>query len=187
MDRLSELALKYGTDKVYRERTDGMANDSAHDYTPLYHELLKDRDIKKMLEIGIGEKKYSAPSLRMWAEYFPEAEVYGCDIDEGTFIADNPRVHCFRCDQSNRTSLRTVEAITGGNFDFIIDDGSHRIDHQRMTFEELFPLVKSGGIYVIEDVDHFHIVAQSIKVPFQVIGPHAPGRLMDHRIIIKKD
>jgi len=36
-----------------------------------------------------------------------------------------------------------------------IDDGSHRADHIRFTFEHVFPLLAPGGCYIIEDL-HFH-------------------------------
>jgi hypothetical protein len=39
-----------------------------------------------------------------------------------------------------------------GDFDIIIDDGSHINSHQIETFKILFPKLKSGGYYFIEDV-----------------------------------
>ena len=188
MTPLCEIALKYGTDKVFR-RDVGQPNGgySAHDYTTEYHEILKDRDVRKVLEVGIGEKKFSAPSLRMWAEYFPSAEIYGCDIDSSVFIDDNPRIHCFHCDQSNTMSLNQVGRITGGNLDLIVDDGSHRIEHQKLTFTMLFPLLNKGGVYIIEDIDRVQEVAKAIHVPYTVYKPHVPERLMDHRIIVVKE
>ncbi len=41
----------------------------------------------------------------------------------------------------------------GLEFDVIIDDGSHWEDHQYQTLANFFPYVKSGGFYVIEDVN----------------------------------
>jgi spermidine synthase len=187
MTPLCEIALKYGTDKAFRERTDGMEGDSAHDYTPYYHELLKDRNIRRVLEIGIGEKKYNAPSLRMWAEYFPQAEIYGCDIDIGVFVYDNPRIHCFHCDQSDSISLQQVVKQTGGNFDLIVDDGSHIIEHQMLTFRMLYSLLSPKGVYIIEDIDKVRQVASAVHVPYKIIPPHKEGRLLDHRIVVVKE
>lgn len=38
-----------------------------------------------------------------------------------------------------------------GNPEIIIDDGSHINEHVIETFKFLFPLLKVGGIYVVED------------------------------------
>jgi hypothetical protein len=39
-----------------------------------------------------------------------------------------------------------------GVIDIIVDDGSHVNEHIIKTFNHLFPLLKKGGIYVIEDL-----------------------------------
>jgi hypothetical protein len=39
-----------------------------------------------------------------------------------------------------------------GWFDIIVDDGSHINNHVTHTFEKLFPRIKPGGVYVVEDV-----------------------------------
>src|SRR5262249_19201573 len=40
----------------------------------------------------------------------------------------------------------------GIEFDLIIDDGSHRPDHQQITFGFFFKKLKTGGLYFIEDL-----------------------------------
>ncbi len=40
----------------------------------------------------------------------------------------------------------------GVEFDVIIDDGSHRPDHQQITLAALFPHLKPGGLYFVEDL-----------------------------------
>lgn len=39
-----------------------------------------------------------------------------------------------------------------GGVDIVIDDGSHISDHQRISFETLFPLMNEGGVYICEDL-----------------------------------
>ena len=52
------------------------------------------------------------------------------------------------------TFLRTFLEDSGGRFDIIIiDDGSHVPDHQRITFETLWPSVVPGGLFTIEGVE----------------------------------
>jgi len=41
--------------------------------------------------------------------------------------------------------------MSDGAFDIIIDDGSHRVEHQLASFDFLFPTMSDHGIYVVED------------------------------------
>jgi 23S rRNA U2552 (ribose-2'-O)-methylase RlmE/FtsJ len=113
-----------------------------------------------MLEIGIGYKQLMDPfvpfyvhgaSLWMWQDYLPQAEIFACDILPQTLINEE-RIRSFVCDQSDPKSLKTLVKDTGGNFDFVVDDGSHAPEHQILSAEILLPHVNSGGVYVIEDV-----------------------------------
>ena len=146
MNRLSKLAIKYGTDKVPI---------NGHSYTPYYHKLFKDMKVGKLLEIGMGypETMQHLPdykigaSLRMWRDYFPKAMIYGCDIKPTTMFKGN-RIKTFICDQSDKDSLMAMMNFIG-NVDIIIDDGSHKTEHQIFTAKVLRPFTK---VYIIEDV-----------------------------------
>ena len=151
MSRLCELAEKYGCDKVAS---------IFHDYTAYYDELLRDRPVKRVLEIGIGNmacmnhlQEYKpGASLRMWRDYFPGAEIWGVDNDPGVFFQESA-IHTTYCDQSLEASLVYVAGLLGGKFDFILDDGSHQLEHQALTANTLIPrLLSPTGVYVIEDV-----------------------------------
>ena len=55
-----------------------------------------------------------------------------------------------------RAAARRVGGATEreqGGFDVIVDDGSHASYHQQLTMLKLFALVKSGGLYIIEDLN----------------------------------
>ena len=140
---LCALSEKYGTDK--RPEPHG------HGYTHFYNSLFGYRrnSVKKVLEIGID----IGASLRMWEEYFPNATIYAIDADPARLINDG-RIRSYQCDQSNVEALRDTAALIGGDFDFIVDDGSHVSGHQVVSAMELVPLLSPNGVYVIEDVPH---------------------------------
>jgi hypothetical protein len=144
LDPLTRLAIKHGTDKW-----------GPHFYTPLYHELfrhLRDQPIR-LLEIGVGGndiKTFGGASLAMWVDYFANGQITGIDIMEKRLPLD-PRVKVFRGSQDDTTFLKQV-CDERGPFDIVIDDGSHVPEQVVASFHALFPALKDGGIYVIEDV-----------------------------------
>jgi hypothetical protein len=77
--------------------------------------------------------------------------VAGIDISPKV-VRLGPRVRFFQADQSSPDDLAFVVASLGGRLDVVIDDGSHVGQHQRASFESLFPVVSPGGWYVIEDL-----------------------------------
>ena len=56
-------------------------------------------------------------------------------------------------DQADRARLTTIatEAFADGAIDLVIDDASHVYDPTVASFEVLFPMVRPGGLYIIED------------------------------------
>ena len=42
--------------------------------------------------------------------------------------------------------------MAGQQFDLIIDDGSHQQEHQIAAIQQLSPLLRSGGMFVVEDL-----------------------------------
>lgn len=104
----------------------------------------------RMMEIGIQ----NGGSLELWAKYFADAQVIvGCDIDErcGELRFTDPRIRVLIGDITTRAVRDQVSAISG-TFDVIIDDGSHRSPDIIDAFVSLYPMLTTGGIYVIEDL-----------------------------------
>lgn len=141
---LSELAARFGSDKW-----------GGRWYTPHYQKHFEPyRDLPvKVLEIGIGG--YDAidgggESLRMWKHYFRRGLIYGLDIFTKTGIEES-RLSVVQGDQGDEHFLDSM-ARELGPFDIIVDDGSHMSHHILASFNALFPHVRPGGIYVIEDL-----------------------------------
>lgn len=168
---LCEIAKKFGTDKGGWHL---IAGDTCHNYTPQYYELLKDRreSVERVLEIGVN---YGC-SLRMWEEFFPNAEIVGLDCNQ-LCLFNIGRITSYLADQGSQESLLKAmatisEAQPGPLFDLIVDDGSHETEHQVLSAATLMPFVKPGGYYIIEDLNidcHPEIVAKMIQQRYPIL------------------
>jgi uncharacterized protein (UPF0248 family) len=150
MVTLEELAFKYSTDKAVN-----YGGVSRHGYTLTYDPILSPfRDDKiRLLEIGVCmEHTGGGHSIRMWYDYFPNASIFAFDIVDMSSL-QNDRVKFFKGDQSIRDDFDSMyKNFDSKEFDFIIEDGSHKHNHQMISLAGLFKYVKSGGIYFLEDI-----------------------------------
>lgn len=159
--KLDRIAARYRSDKASGYLAEF---GYTHGYTRVYESLFEPRRHNEvnLLEIGLlrpdtagskqsDDKISSAPSLEIWREYFPAAQLYGFDI-RAYCGKPMPRCEILQGDQGRTEDLdRLIEACPEG-FDIIIDDGSHASQHQQITFGTLFPHLRPGGIYIIEDL-----------------------------------
>lgn len=140
---LNKLAKIYKTDKW-----------GGHFYTKHYQKHFRKFKYKKvkLFEIGVGgyhKPQGGGQSLRMWKRYFPFGSVYSIDIYDKSFLEEK-RVKIFRGSQVDSVFLDKIFSEIGSP-DIIIDDGSHQNQHVIESFKILFPKLKDGGIYVVED------------------------------------
>ena len=138
---LDVLAYKYGTDK-----RSGKSNFVSHYFRRFGHIR---NDVRKMLEIGVDR----GGSIKMWADFFPNASIHGIDIMKSTLANAGGRITIDLLNQESKIELKSFIAKRGGDFDIIIDDGGHTMTQQINSFEALWPEIKNGGFYVIEDVE----------------------------------
>lgn len=136
---LDDLAVKHQADKSSRY----------HNCAEKYDQLLAPfRDkFTSVLEIGVGHGQ----SVKMWADYFPNATIHGADISAASQACEAycPRIKFHQLDQGNESHLRNM--VVCAPFDLIVDDGNHFWREQIVSFRCLFPFVKSGGFYIVED------------------------------------
>jgi hypothetical protein len=164
---LAELADRHACDKgSHGPSSRWMGNN----YVDVYEAYFADRrdEPLKLLEIGIGvdgpnyragiahgRNPTGGASMKMWADYFPNASITGADINPASWL-DNERIATYQFDQGSRESIVAfIEKHSDPSFDIIIDDASHFPHHQQITLEMLFPHLKPGGIYFIEDLHEF--------------------------------
>jgi SAM-dependent methyltransferase len=150
---LDQLARLYKTDKC----TESVGPLSPKGYTRHYSYYLGHlrHEPVRLLEIGIGE----GASLKMWEAYFPQGEIFGIDNGPECSRFETQRTKVFIGDQGDRHFLHSVLQKVGGPLDVIVDDGSHLMHHHQLAFQELFPALRPGGIYAIEDL-HTAYMAQ---------------------------
>jgi len=155
-DTLDELGKRYSVDKQF-----------THDYLKLYEDLFLTFRFKRIRLFEIGF--FQGHSAKMFAEYFPEGliHVLDCNSSRLGYLKNFPdefkkRIIPHQGDQGNREDIRKVlkqiKTYKSLNkrwpkeFQIVVDDGSHQPEHQIVSFEELWPSVIAGGVYIIEDL-----------------------------------
>lgn len=142
---LDELFNKHGSDK-------GTSIGAKHSYSVFYERYLnpiKDKELL-ILEIGVN----GGQSLQTWAEYCPNSTIMGLDIDVQPDQRSH-RISTYVLDQSDPAQLSNFVnecKENGYEFDIILDDGSHHMLDQQITLGYFFPILKSKGIYFLEDL-----------------------------------
>jgi len=87
-------------------------------------------------------------------------------------VADVVRPH-FGVDQADRARLRRIvdEEFAGQPLDLVIDDASHLYAESRASFEVLFPHLRPGGLYLLEDWRWQHIFGAGIVAALEGDDP----------------
>ncbi|KAL4514733.1 hypothetical protein Ndes2437B_g01102 [Nannochloris sp. 'desiccata'] len=113
----------------------------------------------KLLEIGLGCGMSYGPgaSSLVWPELFPNGKIWFAEYEEScikNYWNETSRFNYVVGDQSDRGVLEEWVAKTGGNFDYIIDDGGHTNPQIWNSFDVLFnTALKPEGVYFIEDLN----------------------------------
>lgn len=99
----------------------------------------------------MGPRANEGASLKVWRDYFPNAEVIGVDIDEKCLFTDE-RIATFQLDQTNLSAIRKLERTLNRDFDLVVDDGLHLFEAGVTLFSGLRHRLRKGAYYVVEDV-----------------------------------
>jgi SAM-dependent methyltransferase len=135
---------------VFR-RHRGKVSDKWSSYLPIYERLLAPfrRQPISLLEIGIQ----NGGSLEIYAEYFSRYEkLVGCDISKKCAELSYGRDTFVVVGDCNADETLSRVTSVCDRYDIIIDDGSHKSKDIIRSFLKYFPLLKSGGVFIIEDL-----------------------------------
>jgi predicted O-methyltransferase YrrM len=130
-----------------------------------YCGLVADLGPRNVVELGI----YQGGSTAFFAALAKPRRMVAIELEDNPapalqqYIADRGldgvvSAH-YGVDQSDAAAVRRIveTAFEGEKIDLVVDDASHELIPSRMSFNTLFPYVRPGGIYVIEDWALLHI------------------------------
>ena len=119
-------------------------------YFDIYDRHFRDHRGRPVTVVEFGV--YHGGSLQMWKKYFGRrARIIGVDIDPRTLTLVEPQIEVIVGDQDDRDFLKRLREQIGP-IDIVIDDGGHRMTQQIATFEEMWPGITTGGVFLAEDV-----------------------------------
>lgn len=100
--------------------------------------------VRLVMEVGVAD----GSCLCAWREIFPNATIVGMDIHHSD-KAHGERIEFYLGDQ--RIKADCDRAVAGRQFDLIVEDATHKLGDTLTTFFWLWPFVKPGGLYVVEE------------------------------------
>lgn len=149
MDVLHQIGQHAGTDKASESHSF-----HGESYLHIYDSYLSSvrHSVQSVLELGVK----SGASLRMWRDYFPNAQIHGVDLNPECLRQRGERITIHIASQDDEDRLTEVAAIAGG-FDLIVDDCSHINELTLASHRILWPHLRGGGHYAIEDLGMSHV------------------------------
>ena len=136
---LDDIGIENGTDKSSR----------FHNYLTKYGFFLDKWKNKSFVLWEFGVLK--GESLYTWNDYFKDAKIIGIDINEECKQVEKDNCSVYICDLSKKVEVNNMKK-TLPKPSIIIDDASHRSSDQINSLITFFPLLESGGIYIVEDL-----------------------------------
>ncbi len=140
MNTIKEILSELRTDKE---------DPRGHSYGDFYDDLFSKYDREaalNILELGVEH----GGSLVAWKRYFPNANVYGVDFqDLREEEYKDPGINFILKDLHD--AVYDLQMVP---FDIIIDDSDHLVQTVSWVAKHYFPLLRVGGIMVIEDIQN---------------------------------
>ena len=164
MDSYDKLLNFYSSDKGTAPLIDKNNANGYGFFYDLFFAKYKE-SAEYICDIGID----SGSSLLANRDYFSNAIIHGLDkFNKDHYVSNRIEIH--QVDQSN-----LIELVAFSNnmkdrnimFDIIVDDGSHDVSHQQLTFGILFERLKPGGLYVLEDMGSSFFVDGTVLYGYQ--------------------
>ncbi len=147
MKSIKEIMRSYAVLDHMGRHINGSDRESNHSYGDTYESLFPDRDeVELVMEVGVAD----GSGMLAFRDIFPRATIVGMDIHQTT--AHGERIEFHFGDQ--RSQRDCENAAAGRQFDLIVEDATHKLENTLLTLLYLWPFVKPGGLYVVEEWDN---------------------------------
>lgn len=118
---------------------------------------LEGRAVENIFDLGI----FKGGSVALYNELFSPKRLVAVDIQQkrnemlDLYVSRGRKqvLTLYGIDQSDSGKMRSVlrEEFGDARLDLVVDDASHLYEHTLASFNVLFPALRPGGLYVIED------------------------------------
>jgi len=182
MKSVADIFRSYAVLDGDGRHVNGTDKESNHHYGAAYEALLVGRrnEVELVMEVGVAD----GSCLLAWCEVFPNALIVGMDIHS----SDRAHGDCIEFHLGDQRVQRDCEAAAAGRqFDMIIDDATHYIENTLLTLYYLWPSVKPGGIYVVEEwpgTDLKHV--QSLWPQAEIVNTLGPFGGVEPLVVMRK-
>jgi hypothetical protein len=158
---------------------------TVHSYITFYEKILQPyrNTALNILEIGI----LSGASLRMWEKYFT-GTVWGIDCDARPVGGKYDLRPMIKEGIHNIIIMDATDPMMVHRYfrhkllDVIIDDASHQLESQLITYNNFKHLISPGGIYIIEDIQDI----DKNRLLFETLDPEKTIEIFDFRSLKKR-
>ena len=177
----------YYTDKIGYQGNPDVGMNFGYAFAELLRKY-KDKEIS-LLEIGVNQ----GGAISCYLDYFSKGKIFGIDIVDRIEYDLHPDLRSKRFDfhLGSFDTPSIIEKISANEFDIIIEDGSHQLDHQKRSIEIYLPFLKKDGIMIIEDIanpdEDYPYLGQFVdlsKYSFEYIDFRALNNQFDDFIIV---
>ena len=124
---------------------------TAHGYSKFYEKVFLEFKDKKINVLEIGSF-YGNASAAMFF-YFRNANIFGADINPDMFNYTSKRMTSFFVNSSSASSIQKNIIDKKIEYKIIIEDASHMLKDQIISLFYLFPILESGGYFIVEELD----------------------------------
>ena len=161
IEKKKYIIEEVNSNKTLKQLVNNVKTDknTGHSYLDLYQQLLfsKKNTAKNILEIGIGYPGDNGGSIKLWCDYFVNANIYALDIqhinDIWDEIKNKNRINLFTSiDAYDEINFKKLFLDKNIKFDMMLDDGPHSLESMKQFIKLYSQIMTEDGILMIEDL-----------------------------------